>query len=156
MTMFPPEAIMIEELPEYETAVDALKPALAIWSEKLVAIGGRPGVGKTPLARYLAWRFNAPLIETDLFLIQNDESKLLYRNDDIASILEKRRGKPVFVEGTVVLRLLSELGRHADYTIYVANKRAPDQFGLRKEIRAYEKEYRPTEQADLRLSLSVL
>lgn len=48
---------------------------------------GPAGVGKTTLARCLAFRFNVSLIETDLFSIRR-QSTMVYRNDWIDRSLE--------------------------------------------------------------------
>jgi MoxR-like ATPase len=55
---------------EYECAASALAPILDDLPGKVVAIDGYPGVGKSSLGRFLAWRFNISLIETDFFLIK--------------------------------------------------------------------------------------
>jgi len=60
-----------KELPQYKVVMTALMPILYDLPGKLIAIDGRLGVGKTTLGRYLAWRFNISLVETDLFLIPN-------------------------------------------------------------------------------------
>jgi hypothetical protein len=143
-----------QELPEYADAVSALKPVLANLPPKIVAIGGDPGSGKTPLGRYLAWQFNVSLIETDLFL-NDGQGKIVYRNDEIARVISKRLEipRPVIVEGVMVLRLLADLGRPADFTIYVSNENAPET-SLADEIAAYEAEHTPLQRADLLLDLS--
>jgi Fe-S cluster assembly ATPase SufC len=143
-----------QELPEYIDAASALKPVLANLPPKIVAIGGRPGSGKTSLGRYLAWQFNVSLIETDLFL-DDGRGKLVYRSNEIARVIGKRLKKqaPVTVEGVVVLRLLAALGRPADFTIYVSNENAPET-SLADEIAAYEAEQTPLQRADFVLDLS--
>lgn len=136
---------------DYSTIVDALRPVLHDLPGKIVAIDGRCGVGKTTLGRYLAYRFNVSLIETDLFLIEQ-QGGTLYRNDEIGRIITKRLNKPrpVIVEGTTVLRLLSQLNRKPDFTIYVANPDAPKVDGqLLQDIQAYEEQFSPRERADM-------
>jgi len=141
-----------QELPEYVDAASVLKPVLVNLPPKIVAIGGRPGSGKTSLGRYLAWRFNVSLIETDLFL-NDGQAKLVYRSDEIARVIDKRLKKPapVIVEGVVVLRLLDAFSRPADFTIYVSNENAPE---ITDEIAAYEAEHTPRQRANLLLDLS--
>ena len=60
-----------QELPQYSDVIRALTPVLHDLPGRLIAIDGRSGVGKTTLGRYLAWRFNISLVESDLFLIPN-------------------------------------------------------------------------------------
>jgi hypothetical protein len=143
-----------QEFPEYVDAASALEPVLANLPPKIVAIGGRPGSGKTSLGRYLAWQFNVSLIETDLFL-NDGKGKIVYRNDEIARVIDKRLKKPapVIVESVVMLRLLGALGRPADFTIYVANENAPET-SLADEIAAYEAEHTPLQRADFLLDVS--
>src|SRR5687767_11166085 len=107
-----------KEHPQYQDVLKALAPVLDDLPGKLVAIDGRPGAGKTTLGRFLAWRFNVSLIETDLFLIER-QGRLVYFNDQITRIIDKRLAmpRPVIVEGVAVLRLLSDLKRRADYVI---------------------------------------
>ena len=123
--------------------VAALTPVLANLPAKIIAIGGHPGSGKTSLGRFLAWKFNVSLIETDLFL-DDDRGKLIYRSNEIARLIDKRMKKPapVIAEGVVVLRLLGAVGRPADFTIYAANENAPETT-LADEIATYEAEHTP-------------
>jgi hypothetical protein len=143
--------------PQHEAAAAALAPLLHGLTGKLVAIDGHPGVGKTTLGRFLAWRFNVALIETDWFLIER-QGRLVYRNDEIARIITKRidgwNPKPVIVDGASVLRLLTATGRSPDFVIYVTNKNAPESYGdLAADLAAYDAEFAPRERADLTLAI---
>ena len=141
---------------DYEPAVDALKPVLYGLPGKIVAIGGLPGVGKTTLARYLAYRFNVSMIETDLFLIPN-QGVMVYRNEWINHLIASRIDgpdwrRPIIIEGSTVLRLLSDLGRKADYLIHVTNPDAPESRGsLVTDLERYDAEFAPISKADLNL-----
>jgi hypothetical protein len=139
---------------DYTAVVEALAPVLENLPGKIVAIGGLPGVGKTTLGRYLAYRFNVSLIETDLFLLPG-KGRLVYRNEEIARIVAKRvdaSSRPVIVEGTAVLRLLTDLERKPDFTIYVTNKDAPESHGdLLRDLKAYYAEFLPSSLADLKI-----
>lgn len=144
---------MFENERDYAAAVNGLIPVLDDLPGKIVAIGGLPGVGKTTLARYLAFRFNVSLIETDLFLIRR-RGTMVYRNDWIDQIISARleKPRPVIIEGAVVLRVLSELGRSPDFIIHVRNDDAPESSGtLAAELKRYEAEYTPSTKADLTL-----
>lgn len=114
-----------KEPPQYLKLVGTLKPVLHDLPGKIIAIDGRPGSGKTTLARYLAWRFNISLAETDLFLIRH--TGLTYRKDELDRVIEARlvKPRPIIVEGVAVLQLLEWLNRRPDYTVYVATEEAP-------------------------------
>ncbi len=140
---------------DYGAVVEALAPILDNLPGKIVAVGGLPGVGKTTLGRFLAYRFNVSLIETDLFRRPTD-GRLIYRNEEIKRIVAKRvdaqNPLPVIVESAVVLRLLAELNRRPDFTIYVTNKDAPESRGdLLADLNAYYAEFSPSNRADLKI-----
>jgi adenylate kinase family enzyme len=120
----------------------------------MVGIDGRDGSGKTTLGRYLAWHFNVSLLETDLFLVGNQE-ELKYYDNQIKRIIRVRltKPRPVIVEGVALLRLLSELHMKPDFLIYV---RHPDQSSGRTVgpiLDSYESKYRPETLSDLLLTL---
>jgi hypothetical protein len=143
------------EPPAYLTAVDALIPVLHDLPGKVIAIDGNPGAGKTPLGRYLAWRFNVSLIETDLFLIAR-QGRAAYRTDEVARIIDRRMqiDRPVVVEGVTVLRLLASINRKPDFLIYVTNESAPEMRGsFAADLGAYDAEFTPRKRADLVLTL---
>ncbi len=89
---------------DYSPAVEALKPLITNLPFKIVSIDGLPGAGKTTLGRYLAYKFNVSLIETDLF-IKRRNGTLNFHNSQIKRIIEirKQRDLPVIVEGAIVL-----------------------------------------------------
>jgi hypothetical protein len=148
---------------DYAPAEEALKPVLYNLPGKIVAIGGLPGVGKTTLGRYLAYRFNVSLIETDLFLIRN-QGKMVYREDWINQVMGSRLDKddpewrrPVIIEGSTILRLLASLGRKPDFIIHVLNDDAPESGGsLADDLARYDTEYTPASRADITLTFSAL
>lgn len=145
---------------DYAPAVDALVPVLHHLPGKIVAIDGLPGVGKTSLGRYLAYRFNVSLVETDLFLIRN-QGVMVYHEDWVNQIIGSRLDKsdaewrrPVIIEGSSVLRLLDNLGRRPDFIIHVTNDCAQESTGtLADDLKSYEAEYEPASKADVILSL---
>lgn len=146
---------------DYAPAVEALKPVLHNLPGKIVAIGGLPGVGKTTLARYLAYRFNVSLIETDLFLIRN-QGVMTYREHWLNQVIGSRLDRPdpdwqrpVIVEGSTILRLLNNLGRKADFIIHVTNDDAPESIStLAEDLKRYDAEYAPALRADICLCFS--
>jgi len=145
----------------YAPAVEALQPVLRNLPGRLVAIGGSPGVGKTTLGRYLAYLFNVSLIETDLFLIPK-QGVMVYHNEWINHVIGSRLDRddaewqrPVIIEGSTVLRLLSSIGRKPDIIIHVINEDAPESSGaLADDLRRYEDEYAPATNAHLSLKLT--
>jgi predicted AAA+ superfamily ATPase len=138
---------------DYSAIVDALTPILHNLPGRIVAIDGLPGVGKTTLGRFLAYRCNVSLIETDLFLIER-QGRMVYGNYEIARIIAKRvdaySPRPVIVESAVVLRLLAELGRRPNFSIYISNQDAPESHGdILADLNAYELNFRPRENVKL-------
>jgi len=152
---------MFQNERNYEPAVEALKPALHNLPGKIVAITGLPGVGKTSLGRYLAYRFNVSLIETDLFL-RRACGAMEHHEGSIDQVIGTRldqedpeRQRPVVIEGATVLRLLDRLGRRPDVIIQVINGDAPaSNPRLAKELESYEAEYTSASAADLILDFS--
>jgi adenylate kinase family enzyme len=140
------------QYPEYAQAVTALEPILYRKDRKLIAIDGPPGSGKTTLGRYLAWHFNVSLIETDWFLIPG-RGRLVYREDEIARVIESRRGRPTIVEGVAIRRLMARIKCPVDYTIFVTCDDLPDSPALANDLASYESEFNPRESADIVLEL---
>jgi uridine kinase len=140
---------------EYAQVVDALSPVLQNLPPKIIAIDGRPGSGKTPLGRFLAWWFNVSLIETDLFLFEG-EGHHRYHAEEIARIINFRMKAdlPVIIEGVMILRQLASMNRAPDFLIYVENTSAPT---LRHEyevqFKDYEAEFKPRQRASFTLAL---
>lgn len=139
---------------EYEQVVEALTPVLNNLPGKVVGIDGRDGSGKTTLGRFLAWYFNVSLIETDLFLF--DGQGFSYRLEEINRIIGFRLSKPrpVIAEGVQLLSLLSQLGRSADFLIYVKNQEFSGSKVLSHDLRAYENSHKPETAANLVLELA--
>lgn len=135
---------------EYKTVLKALKPVMYDLPPKIISIDGRPGVGKTTLGRFLAWRFNVSLIETDLFL-HRQLGTFKYRADHVDEIIEHRISgdRPVIVEGVVTLELLSELDRQSDFHINVSCEDAVGNSLMDVEWTSYEKKFQPQLKADL-------
>jgi cytidylate kinase len=135
--------------------VEALVPVLRDFPPRLIAISGLMCSGKTTLGRYLAWRFNVPLVETDLFRGYGNE--LSYRVDELNRVIDARikRKLPVIVECTVLLRLMAELNRKPDFVIYVSNPNSVVTGKFTDEIAAYEAKYQPRAHANLTVELSV-
>ena len=157
--MTTPSTKLVQNAPErdeYATALEALMPVLYDLPPKVISIDGRAGVGKTTLGRFLAWRFNITLIETDLFLIR-PAGKFEYQIDTIHSIVEQRisEERPVIVEGVVALRLLQEAELKSDFHIHVICEEAEGSSITEDQWSNYKNKYNPCVQANLVLDLPV-
>lgn len=149
------ESIFLTQiLRAYSQAVGALTTRLAGLPPYLIGIDGRDGSGKTTLGRYLAWSFNISLIETDLFLV-GEQDELKYYDDQIQRIIRARlaKSRPVIVEGVALLRLLNRLGVKPDFLVYVRHPEQSSGRILEPILDGYEAEYRPTTKSDLLLTL---
>jgi Ni2+-binding GTPase involved in maturation of urease and hydrogenase len=151
------EVCNAQVLEEYAEALRALEPILYNLPAVIVAIDGRVGSGKTTLGRFLAWRFNVTLIESDLFLHRN-EGTFTYRNDHITGILDSRMtsGSPVIVEGIVALRLLAEVCHKHAFHIHLIGDESVGSSTTEQEWRKYDAAYRPIATANLILKLPSL
>lgn len=143
------------ERPEYALALSALKEILFNLPFKIIVIDGRPGVGKTTLGRFLAWRFNISLVETDLFLVQQ-QGHYIFRNTALNSVIGNRRAidRPVIIEGVTSLAILSELKLNFDFHIHVTCEDAVS--SVLPEYSDYLRMYNPCGSADLILDLPAL
>lgn len=133
--------------PQFDEAARRLEPILEGLPPKVIVIGGRAGVGKTSLARFLAWYFNSTLLELDLFIAGPG---LIHYESEVQRIIEFKRGmrRPIFVEGLTALKVLEAIGTQGDYLIHIKNLRYPMGFGLKKESDEYEAHYAPQMRAD--------
>lgn len=147
---------MATVIPGYLPIVSELEVLLDGLPGKLVGIDGRNGVGKTTFGRYLAWRFNVTLIESDLFL-KLDSPEPDYRLGEINRIVQFRLDKPrpVILEGIGLFRLLERLGRRADYTVYCQSGSHVPSDSLGFWLDEYEATYRPRASANATADLTL-
>lgn len=107
---------------EYQLVLDKLEPVLHGHPPKIITIDGKVGSGKTSLGRFLSWTFNISLLETDLFLIV-DQDEFIYRTEEVKSVIQHCvRGKsprPIIVDGVCSLRLLRDIGLSSNFHIRV-------------------------------------
>ncbi|MFN7168230.1 MAG: hypothetical protein ACK4NV_14365 [Pannonibacter sp.] len=136
--------------PHYFKVVENLEDVLVNRESNLIAIDGRSGVGKTELSRFLSWRFNICLVETDIFF-STRTSKKQTEYDALRRVIERQVNsrRPVFVEGIKILETLEEIEQTPSYLIYLNPKKSPNQLTLRKTVYDYEKKYNPQKMADL-------
>jgi hypothetical protein len=145
------------ERPEYGKVLETLQPVLHDLPPKIVTIDGRAGTGKTTLGRFLAWRFNITLIETDLFLIRNT-GKFEYRKADLKALINSRLAseRPVIIEGVVVLRLLNELKLTSHFHIRALCRDAEGSTLTEAEWECYETQFVPAPGTSLIIELPVI
>lgn len=157
MNSFPDNVLNAPERPEYAIALKALRPVLYNLPPKAVVIDGFCGSGKTTLGRFLAWRFNISLLETDLFLEKNQE-QFIYRHSDIDAVIESRMGsdRPIIVEGVVSLRLFNELGRTHDFHLHVKCDQVESEKADDAPWAQYAEKFQPEKSANLVLNLPAI
>src|SRR5580704_19648810 len=107
-------------IPRSDELLDQVKEALTPNRlPLLVAIDGADGIGKSSLASWLAWQLGMPAIQLDLYLTGLEPIQWL--SGDLARVVSRRldRGCPVIVDGVLVLDALDQIGRKADFLVYV-------------------------------------
>jgi hypothetical protein len=85
----------------------------------LIAIDGADGIGKSSLASWLAWQTGMPTVHLDLFLTSLHPIQWL--TADLKHAVDRRldRKRPVIVDGVLVLDALDQIGRKADFLVFV-------------------------------------
>ncbi len=141
------------ETPKYRELRDAVWNALPSWSRFIVAVDGRHGVGKTTVARYLAWQLAMPAIELDTFLKRPCQGYDL-RENELRWVLNSRleANCPVIVEGIFVLQALDRLGLTPNFLVIVKHTGNPGDHWLAAQFAEYESKYRPAEHCDFNLT----
>jgi uridine kinase len=134
----------------------SLTPVMQGLPGAVVAIDGRDGVGKTTLGRYLAWRFNVTLIETDLFLIPTQDY-VIYLDDQINRIIERRitTPLPVIVEGVAMLQLMQRIHRVPDFSLYLHRPGHASSPLMAPRLAAYDEAFAPSTAANLVVALEL-
>jgi hypothetical protein len=102
----------------------------------VVGIDGKDSAGKSPLGRYLAYHLRCHLVPLDLFMAPGTFPPPL-RYDDIARVIKfgEQAGRPLLVEGVMLLHALEKVGRKPDTLIYV---RAVSNTGIWFESRFFD------------------
>lgn len=125
-----------------------LKPKILPWRKLTIGIDGVDGIGKSTLARFLAWQLEMPVLETDMFLEKEGYPNLRY--DELRSLIQSRHShnRPVIVEGVRLLETLDKLEVLPDILIYVIRPGCEGSLTLCQEYEKYQGKYKPQEKAD--------
>jgi len=119
---------------QHKELVDLLRTKLDLTSQLIIAIDGMMGVGKSSLARYLAWQLNVSVIETDLCRklknpnkppYSNNGSMLIETDPELLYRLFQTRcemGRSIIIEGINVLQSLEDANITADIYILIGNR----------------------------------
>ena len=138
---------MPTELPTYIEIVKELEPLVGDFSPKIVGIDGFDRCGKTTLGRYLAWRFQITLIETDIFLQvdnYNDFADLKHNYPALKQVIQRRLGSkrhPVIVEGIALLQIFERLQLTPDFMVFCEPTNYETLSYLGEELIKYEEKY---------------
>lgn len=118
------------------------------WHKLTIGVDGKDAVGKSGLARYLAWEFDLPTIETDMFIISDDDPPS-YRYADLGRLIESRHSldRPVIVEGVFLLHTLDKLNVECDFLVYVENEEQTSSDFLLTRLEKYENDFGPKDSA---------
>ena len=142
------------ELPEYAEALTVLAPVLHDLPPKIIAIDGRPGTGKSTLGRFLSWKFNISLLETDLYLVRGQEH-LKYREEAIQSVIKSRMDsdRPMIFEGMIALKLLNQLNHTPSFHIRLERPSVPQDATLDAIWQSYQAQFSQAKERQLVLNL---
>jgi 2-phosphoglycerate kinase len=138
-------------LPGSEELLRRVKAALGPDREPLlIAIDGPDGVGKSSLASWLAWQLGMPSVHLDLYLIRGSRP-LKWMTAEIDRLIQARLnlGRPLIVEGMLVLDVLDQIRRAPDFLAYVSGK-GGNMFS--KRLDQYQVRYDPVKRAHFSLN----
>jgi hypothetical protein len=98
------------------------------------------------LAAWLSWQLEMPALHLDVYFVP-DTNPLAIRMDDLARAVDARlvAGKPVIVEGILLLRVLNEIRRSPDFLVFV--DRPKHQGNLEHHTQPYFEKFQPKVQA---------
>ncbi|MBW8851310.1 MAG: hypothetical protein JF600_11060 [Xanthomonadales bacterium] len=139
---------------EFTDLAARLAPHLVGLPRTIIAVDGRPGAGKTTVARFLSWYFNVTLLQADLFLKRNGAYE--HDGDEIKRIISLRNdaSKPIIVECMAVLKVLGLIEVTPDLHIYVKNVAEEEGDEKLSEIfRPYEIQFSPESRCDFLVEL---
>jgi uridine kinase len=129
-------------IPRSEELLDQIKQALTPDRlPLLIAIDGVDGVGKSSLASWLGWQLGMPAIQLDLYLTSLEPIQWLTPELQRAVSCRLDRDRPVIVDGILILDALDQIGRKADFFVWVDSDRHSS---LTPQMAAYRSRQRRT------------
>jgi hypothetical protein len=136
---------------EYLNLRCKIREALGFPTERralLIGVDGLDGAGKSSVAAWLSWQLEMPAINLDLYIIRDTEP-LAFRSDHLNAAVDSclSMGRPVIVEGVMLLDVLDSIGRRPDFLVFVEKENRNDS-NMRKQVPPYLKRRRPREGAD--------
>src|SRR6266487_6868506 len=134
---------------KHERLVQEVKSQLYPWRKFTIGVDGHDGVGKSVLARYLAWELDLPAIETDLLIVR-DATPPAYRYDDLTGLVGARHtlNRPVILEGVFLLDTLDKIKVDCDFLIYVEGEKDDSSHLLTTKLREYDQVFSPKTKAN--------
>ena len=112
---------MKNALPGYGELCVQIQAALGLERRSLlIGIDGAPGWGKTSTAAWLAWQLGMPVVHLD-FYTDMATRRLTTGTGEVARLIDYRlgSGKPVIVEGILLLDALDAAGRRPDFLVFI-------------------------------------
>ena len=119
---------MKSALPGYAELHARIAAALGpTWRPLLIGIDGAMGLGKSSTASWLAWQFGMPVVHLD-FYTDLASRKLTTAAGEVTRLIEYRiaAGRPIIVEGILLLEALDAIARQPDFLVYVDGEPDPD------------------------------
>jgi uridine kinase len=141
---------MKEPIPRSAELLDRVKRALTRNRlPLLIAIDGADGIGKSSLASWLAWQLGMPAVQLDLYLTSLERIQWLAA--DLKRVVDRRldQQRPLIVDGVLVLDALDEIGRNADFVVFVAGSGG---IALASQLAEYRVRRKLPERADFTLA----
>jgi hypothetical protein len=116
-----------EASPSWVKAVELVWGAVGLIERRPILIGvdGLPGAGKSSFASWLAWQLGMKAVHLDLY-IEPSGLPPSWRTEDLRRVLDARLslGRPVVVEGVMLLDVLEKLAREPQS--YIEKEEATD------------------------------
>jgi hypothetical protein len=136
---------------QYLDVRNRIRDALGFPNERralLIGVDGLDGASKSSLAAWLSWQLEMPAIHLDIYIVR-DTDPLAFRSDHLKAAVDSclGMGRPVIVEGVLLLDVLDSIGRRPDFLAFVEKEDRSDS-NMRKQVPPYLNRRRPREGAD--------